>query len=295
MIDEAEVQERLRRAVNAVADRANPKESTAWAPSVVPGRSSNTRNRGRSALVFSVGVALAIVVSAVVWTHGRSTPKVTVSATTTPISATTSTVAQKPNGIVGVEQTIRPVALPAELADYFGPGRDQAHLVPGTQVHGFSINGGAPFAVGDVASQLLASPGERFPARCIVYVGTLPLGGQGLGVEPRCIPIADLHARSMHLVDELPSFPAPPTDSWVWADLPDHTAFVTLDVPGLTKVWERPTADVAGFSISVPNSYNGPTDPIMLLPAAVLRAYDRDGNLLDTTSGQASIASRSTP
>jgi hypothetical protein len=286
MIDEAEVQERVRRAVNAVADQANSKESSSWAPSVVPARSSNARNRRRSVLVVSVGVVLAIVVSGVVWTHRRSTPNVTVSATTTPTSATTSTVPPKPNVIVGVEQNIQLAALPTELADWFGPGRDQAHLVPGTQATGFSINGGTVFADADVASELLAFRGERFPARCIVSIGTLPLGGDGIGLEPVCMPIADLDARSMHLVDFIPSFPAPPTDSWVWAGLPDQTAFVTLDIPGLAEVWERPSADVAGFSITVPTSYNGPTDPIFPQdPVAVLRAYDRDGNLLDTTSG----------
>jgi hypothetical protein len=88
MIDEAGVQERLRRTLNAIADRANPQESAVWAASVTPApRPRLPRALAIAAVCCCLGAtAIAIVVARDSGRrHGAPTVSVTPT-TTTPSS-----------------------------------------------------------------------------------------------------------------------------------------------------------------------------------------------------------------
>jgi hypothetical protein len=175
-----------------------------------------------------------------------------------------------PNGISGTRQTIISAPVPDSIASVFQRGPVVGPLVPNTTAYGFSVNLNSVFVAADIDTT--TSPGGSPPAQppraCTFSQGTLPQGGQGLGiVSGPCVPLTDVASGSRAAVFVIADFPKPTQYTWAWTHLPSGTAYVTFTA-GPTQLWERPVAAVAAF-LQASQASN-----------PVLRAYDTHGRVL---------------
>ena len=190
--------------------------------------------------------------------------------------------------MTGEEQPISTATVPSDIAVFFtsGGGSKPAkwQTVADGAPHGYRVADGTPFVIDDLytidrnlPSNAVDDPnGDR--GSCSFYDGTLPVGGQGYGIESICVPLADIAAGTMHGVFLFPDFPTPAHDTVVWSHLPAGAAFVTLSGDGVGPLWQRPVNGVAGFTVPVSTAYTG--DNFTTAPRPALRAYDGDGNVL---------------
>jgi hypothetical protein len=281
MSDTNTIEDRLRRAFDAVAETTTVSNALppTWPADVDHPRARHTRPFALVAAVVTV-LAVAAVVFAV-----RSSAKRTDVHTDEP---TTTGRASFPSAVKGTEQRIREVKPPPNLPGGSNAVRDWTY-VAGTTPKSYSVEGGTPFAVVDIAKSVLGVP-RPLPARCTMWEGTLPIGGQGYGGELECDSLADLTAGLRHGLASLPAFPTPKLETIVWTGVPERARYVTLTVAGERdrsndlQLWERPVGRVAAFvRTEIYENYPQYTEH----PNPVLRAYDRDGTLLQEVKAPA--------
>jgi hypothetical protein len=177
-----------------------------------------------------------------------------------------------PKGISGTRQTIISAPVPDDIASIFQRGTiiEGRPLVPDTTADAFSVNLNSVFVTADIDTTTVpgGTPPPQPPRACTFSKGTLPQGGQGLGlVSGPCVPLTDVASGSRAAVFVIADFPKPSQYTWAWTHLPAGTAFVTFTA-GPTQLWERPVAAVAAFL----QAFQG-SNP-------VLRAYDTHGRVL---------------
>ncbi len=181
-----------------------------------------------------------------------------------------------PATVTGTEQTLNVAEMPPDVgATLTSPAFTP---VEGTQPFALSVDGTTPFVVADIASerQQTVDP-SQLPYVAAFTMGTLPIGGQGLGIQFSQIPLKDVEAGAP-AVTSIWDFPVPTKRLDVWMHLPATTAFVTLDYGDAGRIWQRPYNHTAGFISTIPEPerfryVDNPREP-------KLTAFDRAGNVI---------------
>jgi len=273
------IEDRLRRTFAAVASQI-PDASEGDVPAQPAGGSGHRRSRlGALSLLVAVTLLLlgtAVLVRAVQSKNHRVVVNNGASSTQPPTTTSTT----RPRVVSGTEQRIEAVA---NVSDSDNLNDHAGHLVAGTTAQRFSVDGATRFAISQVATfsptpGVGQSPNESPPSVCLTYPGTVAIGGQGIGTQEDCAPLAQADPRGRQPIFLLPAFPKPVQDTTVWTQLPSKTAYVTFNSQGIAHLWERPVQRTVGFSVDTPLRYQGPD--FRSAPSPVMRAYDQHGNLL---------------
>lgn len=284
MIDEAAVEDRLRRTYADVAARTTLRSRAAAVSltdvsnDAMPRRHRSRRNR----LALIALLALMLAAGGTAWVTGGTSRRVEVGNTSP--SSERPTLSPVPAAITGAEQTISRALVPADIPIFFSAGVAKWQTSTGRPPAAYQVGTGTSFVISDTFITADATPtnASHDPSgdqgSCSFYDGTLPIGGQGYGIEVACVPLADIEAGTKHAVFLFPDFPKPAQDTTVWTHFPAATAFVNFSGAGITPLWERPVGGVAAFTVGVSTNYTG--DNFQSAPHPLLRAYDAAGHLL---------------
>jgi hypothetical protein len=264
VIDDKELEDRLRRVFDAVAN--------VHAPRVTEQRKARAEIPRRRPLVatIAVGCVAALVAGVALTISHRASGRHVV------IAAPTTSMPRRPTRVAGEEQTITaarsdPALQPAthDLSRILGSPRT------------FVVNDGPDFVLTDgTPTRAWRSVAAGTPATCVSYMGTLAQGGQGSGIQVECLALRVPDRPGQQAVFLLPAVPRTPYDTTVWAHLPAGTAYVTCTVRGVADLWERPVDGTAAFQIAWPSNDTKDYESALHAPTPILRAWTANGELI---------------
>jgi hypothetical protein len=279
VIDTLEVETRLRATFEAVA--ATTTVQNKLAPGSPPDSDPTPDRQGSRGVRVAATAVVVIVVAmtaALVLVHHRAGQSVQVRTAQTTAHTNAPTTPTIPRVVSGTQQHFRNAAIPTGIGGLFASGPLHWHVVAGTAPHAYSVDGGTSLVVADVATMGDGPAPYALPGACSLYMGTLPIGGQGLGIQVGCTPLRAIAAGSSQAVAILHEFPAHLHSTTVWAHLPVGTRYVTFTAEGVAHLWEQPVDGVAAFTVVDPAKFNGANSDAQ--PSPILRAYDSNGRLL---------------
>lgn len=279
MIDTFEVETRLRATFDAVAATTTTQEELAPnSPAVTDPMPDRRGSRSVRVAVTSMAVIVGAMTAALVLIHHNAGQSIQVRTAQTTANTNAPTTPTIPRVVSGTQQHLRNAAIPTGIGGLFASGPLHWHVVAGTAPHAYSVDGGTPLVVADVATMGDGPAPYALPGACSLYMGTLPIGGQGLGIQVGCTPLRAIETGSSQAVAILPEFPAHLHSTTVWAHLPAETRYVTFTAEGVAHLWEQPVVGVAAFTVVDPAKFNGANSDAQ--PSPILRAYDSNGRLL---------------
>lgn len=273
MITEEELKARLRRAFHEVASRPDLEE---------PARAAFGPHRPPRGMLVVAGMSIAAAVLVAVFVETVSTPVTRVQVKPAGVPPPPSGApSAPPSDITGTEQTLETTAMPSFVSAPTAGRCSDWVPVQGT-LHAFTVAGSPTFAVLDATGSTMASSCSPVPpptsplSSLVIYQLTVPTSG-GFGIEGSPIPLEPSAPGYRPPVHLLASWPADHLQGYVWSHLPNGTAYVTYNWPGV-QYWERPASGVAAFFMARPAVFDGPTYADWhTAPIPVMRAFDAQG------------------